>query len=103
MLFHISYMAFQLAGYASQEIEVQHGTAIAACDTAEEAHRHYMDEALERFPPGEGWQGHSVVMAEFGLKCAVEDGALRVTLQLRGKAEIDTAETIEIEVSDFSM
>ena len=102
-LFTISYMAFQLVGYANQEIEIHHGAAMMVCDTAEEAHRCYMDLALTRWPLDEGWREHSVVMAEFDTKWTVEDGALRVTHELKGKAEIGAPETFEIEESQFSM
>jgi hypothetical protein len=103
MLFAISYMAFRLIGHPSEEIEVYHGAAIMVCDTAEEAHGHYMDVALKRWPQGEGWRGHSVVMGEFDTKWTVGVGGLQVTHELKGKAVIGLQEIDEIEESQFSM
>jgi len=103
MLFAISYMAFRLIGHRSEEIEVHHGAAMMACDTAEEAHGHYMEVALKRWPQGEGWGGHDVVMGEFDTKCTVGDGGLQVIHELKGKAVIGLPEIFEIEESQFSL
>jgi hypothetical protein len=70
---------------------------------AEEAHGHYMEVALKRWPQGEGWLCHSVVMGEFDTRWTVDDGRLQVTHELKGKAEIGPPEIFEVEESQFSL
>ena len=102
-LFAISYMAWNFVPGSAEQIDMFHGAALMACDSPDEAHQHYMDKALELWPPDEGWRGHDVVIGEFAAHTVVLAGTVQVTLQSQGKADIGREESITIEASPLEM